>query len=57
MQNVSFAQQKQDDDVSGDQRPVRERDVGDSLIENLAELPGKICMPGEPEIIALEREN
>ena len=41
-QSQGFAQQKEDDDAADNQRPVQERDVGDSLIENLAELPGQI---------------
>ncbi len=42
MQNVSFAQQGEDEDVPKNQQPVGERKVGDRFIEILAELPGQI---------------
>ena len=41
-QGLSYGQENDEKDVPREQQPVQDRKVGDSLVENLAELPGKL---------------
>jgi len=42
LHNVSFAQEKEDEETPKEQIPVGERKTGDSVIENVGELPGDL---------------
>ena len=42
LHNVSFAQEKEDEETPKEQIPVEQRKTGDSFIENVGELPGDI---------------
>jgi len=42
LHNVSFAQEKEDEETPKEQIPLEERKTGDSFIENVGELPGDL---------------